>query len=118
MPRVGSPYGELPRFNSGVARSPGDVEVVGNRVGVVVGTKPVAVGDDYTLKTAGVMLEMPAKSSDEWSDGALLYWDDTADELTDTAGSNKTAGLAVGAKTNGQTTAGVDINASVASATP
>lgn len=103
--------GELKRYDASAAMDPGDVEVVGSRIGVVVGCSSIAIGDDYTLRTDGVH-EMDAKTTDEWDDGAQLYWDATNDELTDTAGSNKTAGLAVGAKTNGQTTADCDINAS------
>lgn len=103
--------GELKRYDSSVAREPGDVEVVGSRIGVVVGCSPIAAGDDYTLRLDGVH-DMDAKTTDDWADGAQLYWDATNEELTDTAGSNKTAGLAVGAKTNGQTRADCDINAS------
>lgn len=103
--------GELKRYDASAALEPGDVVVVGSRIGVVVGCSPIAIGDDYTLRTDGVHT-MDAKTTDDWADGAQLYWDASAEELTDTVGSNKTAGLAVGAKTNGQTTADCDVNAS------
>ncbi len=114
--RIVGPPGETKRFNAASALSAGDVEVVGNRVGIVSGTKPIAVGDDHTLITAG-NIELDAVSGDTWSDGDLLYWDATALNLTDTVGSNKSAGIAVDAKTSGTIRATVDLNASVASTT-
>ena len=108
--------GELKRFAAAGALTPGDVVVAGDRITVVAGTKPVAVGDDYTVQTQGVF-EMNALSTDEWVEGAILYWDDTNNRLTDTASTHKSAGLAVGAKVSGTTKSLCDINASVGSAT-
>lgn len=103
-------------YSAAAALSGGDVVVVGNRVAVVQGSSPIAIGDSYGLEFHGPW-ELDAKSTDEWADGAILYWDATEEELTDTAGSNKTAGIAIGAKANGQLRAGVDLNASVGSTT-
>lgn len=94
----------------------GEVRVVGNRIGVVYDPDGVDTGDPYTLIAAGIFT-MAAKSADSWSDGDLLYWDDTNNELTTTAGSNTPAGLAVWDKAASATTARCDINASVASRT-
>ena len=96
------------------ALSGGDVVVVGERVGVVMGTKPVDVGDAYTVEFKNVY-SILALVTDVWDDGVLIYWDATAGNLTDTASSHKTAGIAHGAKANGDTRALVDPNASVAS---
>lgn len=108
--------GFIPMSNAGSALAAGDVVVTGNRIGIVSGSKPIAAGEDYTLQTVGIF-NMSALSTDTWSPGALLYWDDTNNRLTTTASTHKSAGLATGTKTNGQTTADCDINASVASGT-
>lgn len=88
----------------------GDVVVVGSRIGIVSGLNAVEEGEWMTLSTWGVKT-MAAKSSDAWADGDVLYWDDTLNQLTDTAGSNVKAGLADGAKLAGATTADCDVNA-------
>lgn len=96
--------------------SAGEVRVIGNRIGIVYDPDGVDSGDNYTLIVSGVC-SLAAKSTDTWSDGDMLYWDDTNNELTSTAGSNTPAGLAVWDKSASTTTARVDINASVASRT-
>jgi len=107
--------GELHRI-AVAAMTPGDVEIVGNRGGVVAGLSAVAIGDSYTLQTDGVF-ELDALTAGVWADGDILYWDDTNNELTDIASTHKSIGIADGAKVNGTTTAKVDLNASVASTT-
>lgn len=112
-------YGDqqkVKKFAAAGALSIGDVVVEGNRVGVVVGSKAVAVGDDYTLAFGGVW-EMTALSTDTPAVGAILYWDDGNNRITTTASTHKSAGLAAAAKASGETTALVDLNASVGSAT-
>lgn len=108
--------GTIKRFSAAAAKTPGSVELWGNMVGVVSGTKPIAIGEDYTLIVDGPV-ELDATSADAWSDGDLLYWNASTAKLTDTASSNKTAGLAVGAKAASATRAVVYLNASVGSAT-
>lgn len=108
--------GTVKMFSAAGALSAGDVALMGSRIGIVSGSKPIAVGDDYTLQSTGVFT-MSALSTDVWVDGDIIYWDDTNNQLTDTASTHKSAGLAVGAKASGATTADCDINASVGSAT-
>lgn len=96
--------------------SPGDVIVVGSRVGVVSGNGTIKTGDRYTLQTGGVF-EMNFLSTDTPADGALIYWDDTNNRCTTTASTHKSCGLAVGAKANGVTRHPVDLNADVATTT-
>lgn len=98
------------------ALSAGEVLVIGNRVGVVLGSSPIATGDAYVLGTSGVY-EMTILSTDTPAEGALLYWDAGNNRLTTTASTHKSAGLAVTAKASGPTTILCDLNASVASAT-
>lgn len=101
--------GILKKFSAAGALAAGDVVVEGGRICVVSGSKPIAIGDDYTLQTEGVFT-MSALSTDTWSPGAQLYWDDSNNRLTTTASTHKTAGVATGTKTSGQTTADCDIN--------
>lgn len=98
------------------AATPGDVELHGNRIAVVLGSQPVVTGDEYGVATRGVF-ELDILSTDTPADGALLYWDAGNSRLTTTSSTHKSAGLAVGAKASGVTRQLVDINASVASAT-
>jgi predicted RecA/RadA family phage recombinase len=106
----------IKEFSAAAALTPGEVLVVGNRVGVVSGTKPIAIGEDYTLQMDGVF-DMPILGTDTPAKGALLYWDAGNNRLTTTASTHKSAGLAVETKANGPTRIKCDLNASVASAT-
>lgn len=98
------------------ALSAGEVSVIGNRVGVVMGSSPIATGDEYILATSGVF-EVAILGTDTPAEGALLYWDAGNNRLTTTASTHKSAGLAVEAKGSGPTTILLDLNASVASGT-
>ena len=110
------PISTIKQFASAGALAAGEVLVVGNRVGVVSGSKPIAIGDDYTLQMSGVF-SMTILGTDTPAVGALLYWDATNNRLTTTASTHKSAGIAVEAKASGPTTILCDLNASVASGT-
>ena len=114
--RVVGPSGQAKYGSAATALTSGGCIVVGERVGVINGVSPIAAGDPYTVEFSGIY-ELDALSTDVWDDGAILYWDDSNDRLTDTASSHKTAGIAVGAKISGTTRASVDLNASVGSIT-
>lgn len=60
--------------------------------------------------TEGVF-ELPKKSTDVVTQGADLYWDDTAKNLTITASTNKLVGKAWAAAANPSATVAVKINA-------
>lgn len=98
------------------ALTPGEVVVLGNRVGVVGGLNAKAAGDPVNYQTQGVF-EIAMLSTDTGSIGDIVYWDAGNNRLTTTASTHKSAGLLAKAKTSGQTTAYVDLNASVGSAT-
>lgn len=49
--------------------------------------------------------EFKAASADTWAAATVLYWDATNDVLTITAAGNKRVGVAIAAKTAGQTSA-------------
>lgn len=104
------------KFAAGGALDAGDVVLVGNRCGVVSGSKPIAAGDDYTIQMTGVF-NVKSKAADTPADGAIMYWDDTNKEATTTASTNKSIGLSVGGKAASATRSLIDLNASVGSAT-
>lgn len=110
------PTAENKHSSAAGALSAGDVVVTGDRLEVVAGSKAVAVGDDWTGQLSGVF-EMTALSTDTWSEGDILYWDDTNKRLTDTASTHKSAGIAAADKGSGAVLALCDLNASVASTT-
>lgn len=104
----------LKQFAASGALAAGEVLVVGGRVGVVSGSKPIAAGEDYTLQMSGVF-EINCLGTDTPADGALLYWDAGNNRCTTTASTHKSAGLCVGGKASGPTKCLIDLNASVAS---
>lgn len=81
-------------------------------VGLIFGVSgdAVANGDTAKIKTNGVF-DLTALSTDAAAVGAAAYWDNTAFRITTTVGSNTKVGVFVRAKTNGQTTAVVRLNA-------
>lgn len=98
------------------ALSAGEVIVIGNRVGVVMGSSPIASGDEYILATSGVF-SVTTLGTDTPAEGALMYWDAGNNRATTTASTHKSCGLAVEAKGSGATSMLIDLNASVASGT-
>lgn len=73
----------------------------------------VASGDQYTARRAGIF-DVKCASSDTWSAGALLYWDDTngkAVATKPTTGTFWRLGFALADKTSGQVLNRVLLNA-------
>ena len=73
------------------------------RCGIVTALSGFAEGQTYAAVSRG-RFQFPAKTTDTWAAGDLVYWDSTNKELTSTSVGNKVAGKADVAKTNGQTT--------------
>lgn len=88
--------------NSDVAA--GQVVVVSNNV--YFAPRPITSGTLGTLCIGGIWdcAKVTVTSGSGWSDGALLYWNDSTNELTTTAASNKKVGVAVGATADSATT--------------
>ncbi|QDV23435.1 DUF2190 family protein [Aureliella helgolandensis] len=80
-----------------------------NRAGVITAQSGFVEGQTYTAQAVG-RVEAPAKASDEWIAGALVYWDASNKEATDTVGSNKIMGRADVAKVADETTNVVLLN--------
>lgn len=79
------------------ARTSGQGAKVGNIFGVAVGD--VANAADGEFKTEGVF-ELNKTSAQAWTQGAKIYWDDTAKEATSVSTSNLLIGVATEAASN------------------
>ena len=87
---------------TGSAVSSGDAVLFGDTLRIAV--HDIANGSAGEWEIEGVFT-IAATTADTWSDGDFVYWNDTTSKLTSTMGSNTRPGIAIGAKTNGQTTA-------------
>jgi predicted RecA/RadA family phage recombinase len=61
---------------------------------IVLAVTTAAVGEKFAAQTVGVISYAKA-ASQAWTEGAAVYWDDTAKNFTTTVGSNTKAGVAV-----------------------
>ena len=88
--------------------------------GVVSGT-PVLIGSIVCVPTATVAATFPfegqvtgvvslAKATGAWTEGALLYWDNSAKNVTTTSTSNYRIGCAAKAAASGDATGLVRLN--------
>lgn len=68
-----------------------------------VATTSVASGAAVECDTRGVFT-MAKTAGEAWTQGQLLYWNDTTKALTTTAASNRAVGMAAQAETSGATT--------------
>lgn len=90
------------------AVSSGQVLVLGKRVGVALGD--IAANATGAVRVRGVFV-LAKKSTDDMAQGALLYWDAVAGNLTTTTTSNTLAGFAATAAGSGATTVEISLNA-------
>ena len=82
---------------TGSAIAVSDVVVMDSRFcGIAVAA--IANGSSGAVDVEG-RHALAAKAADTWNQGAKVYWDDTNNYLTDTAGANPYAGTAAQAKT-------------------
>lgn len=75
----------------------------------VVAQNSAAEGEDFEGVTEGVF-ELPKTSANTWSQGALLYWNNSTGALTTTASGNMLVANGLKAGANGETTAVVRLN--------
>ena len=92
--------GDFVDYTPGAAVSAGEVVVQGTMVGVA--TKDIAASTRGALRVGGVFDF--AKGSGAITAGALVYWNDTANQATTTASGNKLIGPAVEAAADGDST--------------
>lgn len=72
----------------------GEGVLIGDLFGVATAT--VAQGGALEISRVGVH-SLPANSGDTFAAGTKVYWDATAGECVDTAGTDKEIGIALGA---------------------
>lgn len=70
---------------------------------LVVATNDADAGDEFEGDRAGVF-DLPKTAGQAWTEGALVYWDNTAKSLTTTATGNTLVGCAARAQLAGDTT--------------
>lgn len=105
--------GDIVRHTPAGALAAGDpVRLSDGRIGVAVDA--IAASAIGNLQLGGIW-EGPANSSDTWSKGDILCWDDSADKIVKAAltldgSADMVLGTAQAAKTSGQTTARVQLN--------
>ncbi|OYD80115.1 DUF2190 family protein [Azospirillum brasilense] len=89
--------------------------VVASGAGVLVGSlfgiaaAPAEAGETVQLATVGVF-EIAKVSSEAWSLGDLVYWDDAAKAATKTAAGNKCIGVVVASAGGSSATGRVRLN--------
>lgn len=86
----------------------GVVSGAGVQIGAVFGVAQatVAAGAPFAMVTEGRFV-LPKVSAQAWTEGAKLYWDDTAKNVTTTASTNKLIGVAAAAAANPSATGAV-----------
>ena len=100
--------GKTISFTPTAAVASGEAVLLGMLLVVAIGA--IAANTAGEGVTEGVF-ELPKKSTDVVTQGADLYWDDTAKNLTITASTNKFVGKAWAAAANPSATVWVKINA-------
>jgi predicted RecA/RadA family phage recombinase len=96
------------------APSGGVTSGLGYKIGqlFVVAAITAAEGDEFEGKTDGVYT-LPKTTGAAWTEGQLLYWDDTNDKVITTATGNLLIGCAAAAAGSDDTTGTVRLNATV-----
>ena len=101
--------GETLTLTTPYAVSSGGGALVGSIFGVA--SNDYASGEDGEFQVAGVFdLVRETGASTGWSQGALIYWDNTNKRVTKTSTSNKLIGVAVRAAADGDATGRVRLN--------
>jgi len=82
-----------------IAPSGGVVSGTGVKIGSIIAipSTDAAEGETFNGDTEGCF-EHAAATGQAWTQGALLYWDNTAKNFTTTSTSNTKAGVAISAK--------------------
>lgn len=100
--------GDIITVTAGGTVSSGDGVLIGSIFGVAQGN--ASSGTDFELAVEGVH-DLP-KAAGALTQGELVYWDNTAKNVTATATSNTKIGVATQAVTSGGATARVRLNES------
>lgn len=93
--------GNVLNFTASGAITVGDVVVMGNTPGVALIAAAVS-GDVVSVAIEGIF-ELPKNTGVPFTQGEILYWDDSADELTTVASTHEIIGRAARDETMGAT---------------
>jgi predicted RecA/RadA family phage recombinase len=87
------------------APSGGVISGTGYLIGALFGVAVVSAdaGVTFPLRVVGVYT-LPKATGEAWTEGALVYWDNTNKRLTTTSSGNTKVGTAVSAAASGDTT--------------
>ena len=99
--------GDILTLTAPYDRTSGQGALVGSMFGVAV--RDVLNGASGQFQTIGVF-ELDKTSAQAWTEGSLIYWDNTNKVATTTATSNKLIGAAVAAAANPSATGLVRLN--------
>lgn len=100
--------GEVINYTAGSALASGAVVVIGKRIGVLL--VDLSSGETGPAQVTGVF-ELTKLTTDDVTQGAVLYWDAGNSRLTLTASTHNVAGYAWKAAGTSATTAQVKLNA-------
>lgn len=98
----------VPYVVASTAAVSGKTRKVGTYIGV--NTKDGAVGETVELFVAPEVFELDSETGVAWTQGDVLYWDDTAKVWTKTSTSNTKAGRAFADKLSASATGYVHLN--------
>jgi predicted RecA/RadA family phage recombinase len=92
----------------------GVVAGLGYQIGAVfvVAMHDAAAGAVFTAYIGGGVVTLVKATGAAWTEGALLYWDNTAKNVTTTVATNIKIGFATAARASGDVTGNVHLNAS------
>jgi len=102
--------GDVLTLTAPYARNSGQGALIGALFAVAL--VDVANGAQASFATEGVW-ELNKTSAQAWTEGAKIYWDNTAKECTTTVGSNTLIGCAVAAAVNPSSVGLVLLNSTV-----
>lgn len=103
--------GEVMELTAPYARLSGEGALIGAMFGVA--TVDVASGARANFILEGVVT-LKKTSAQAWTEGALIYWDNTNKECTTTSTANTRIGCAAAAATNPSDTGSVRLNGTAA----
>ena len=92
MKNYGQNYQRVPLTAPAGGVVSGTAYLIGNLFGVA--TSSGAAGTVVNFQTVGV-INLPKNNTQAMTEGAAVYWDDTAKNVTTTVGTNKKIGQAV-----------------------
>ncbi|UJX46635.1 DUF2190 family protein [Xanthobacter sp. YC-JY1] len=93
------------------APSGGVISGTGYLIGALFGVAIVsaAAGEKFAFRIVGVYT-LPKATGEAWTEGAIVYWDNTNKKLTTTSSGNTKVGTAASAAASGDTTGVARLN--------